>query len=226
MAFARRFSVVLVMLLTVGAASRGHTAVVLGVGSRDVIAGQAPPGRMTKWTFDDDTVGGLPKGATAFSGHRAVRAESGTPSSPNALCQTGRAEFPALALGETVFTDVRIEAAFKPISGREDQAAGIIFRIQDKDNYYIVRANALEDNVNAYKYVRGRRIFLKGTSVKVVSGKWHVLGAEVIGSRIRGSLNGQPVVEATDETFKGGEVGLWTKADSVTCFDDVRVTSR
>ena len=226
MVFACRLSVLLVMLVTVVAAARWHPAVDAGVGSRDVIAGQAPPGRTTEWTFDKDTVGGLPTGATAFSGHWAIRAEAGTPSPPNALCQTGSAEFPALALGETVYTDVSIEAAFKPISGREDQAAGIIFRTQDKDNYYIVRANALEDNVNTYKYVRGRRILLKGTRVKMVSGKWQALGAEVIGSRIRGSLNGQPVVEAADETFKAGEVGLWTKADSVTCFDDVRVTSR
>ena len=226
MASARRLSALLVMLVTTVAASVWNPAVDLGGGSHDVAAGQTPPGQMTEWTFDRDTVGGLPKGATIFSGHWAVRAEAGTPSPPNALCQTWSAEFPALALGETVYADVAIEAVFKPISGREDQAAGIIFRIQDKDNYYIVRANALEDNVNAYKYVHGRRILLKGTSVKVVSGKWQALGAEVMGARIRGSLNGHPVIEATDETFKAGRVGLWTKADSVTCFDNVRVTSR
>ncbi len=226
MASARRLSVLLVMLVTTVAASWWHPAVDPGVGSPDVTAGQAPPRQTTEWTFDKDTVGGLPKGATVFSGHWAVRVEAGTPSPPNALCQTGSAEFPALALGETVYTDVAIDAAFKPISGREDQAAGIIFRIQNKDNYYIVRANALEDNVNAYKYVHGSRILLKGTSVKVVSGKWQALGAEVMGARIRGSLNGHPAVEATDETFKAGKVGLWTKTDSVTCFDNVRVTSR
>lgn len=226
MASARRLRVLLVMLVTTAAASGWHPAVDPGVGSLDVTAGQAPPGQTTEWVFDKDTVGGLPTGATVFSGHWAVRAEAGTPSPPNAVCQTGSAEFPALALGETVYTDVAIEAAFKPISGREDRAAGIIFRIQDKDNYYIVRANALEDNVNAYKYVHGRRILLKGTSAKVVSGKWQALGAEVMRARIRGSLNGHPVIEATDETFKIGRVGLWTKADSVTCFDNVRVTSR
>jgi hypothetical protein len=129
-------------------------------------------------------------------------------------------------LSETVYTDAAIEASFKPISGREDQAAGIIFRIQDKDNYYIVRANALEGNVNVYKYVRGRRIFVKGTDAKVSSNTWQRLGVEVTGSKIRGSLNGQPMDEATDDTFKAGKIGLWTKADSVTCFDNVRVTRR
>jgi hypothetical protein len=190
-----------------------------------LMAGQALPGKTSEWTFDKDPVGEPPQGATVFSGSWAVRAEAGAPSPPNALCQTGTAEFPAVSLSETVYTDATVEASFKPISGREDQAAGIIFRIQDKDNYYILRANALEDNLNIYKYVRGRRIFIKGTNAKVSSSKWQQLAVEVRGSRIRGSLNGQPVVEATDDTFKAGKIGLWTKADSVTCFDNVRVTT-
>jgi hypothetical protein len=191
-----------------------------------VMAGQAPTGKTSEWTFDKDPVGGLPGGATVFSGSWVVRAEAGAPSPPNVLCQTRAAEFPALALSETIYTDATIDAAFKPIAGREDQAAGIIFRIQDNDNYYIVRANALEENVNIYKYVRGRRIFIKGTNAKVSSNTWQQLGVEGTGSRIRGSLNGHPTVEAMDDTFKAGKIGLWTKADSVTCFDNIRVTSR
>jgi len=190
------------------------------------VAGQAPPGKTSEWDFDKDPVGGPPAQATVFSGSWAVRAEPGAPSPPNALCQTGVAEFPALSLSETVYTDATIEATFKPISGREDQAAGIIFRIQDKDNYYIVRANALESNLNIYKFIHGRRIFIKGTNAKVSSNKWQQLGVEVTGSRIRGSLKGQPMVEATDDTFRAGKIGLWTKADSVTCFDNVMVTTR
>jgi hypothetical protein len=191
-----------------------------------VAAGPGAPGQTSEWNFDRDPLGGLPAGATVFSGRWTVRAEAGAPSPPNALCQTGSAKFPALSLSETVYTDASIETSFKPISGREDQAAGIIFRIQDKSNYYIVRANALEENVNIYKYVRGRRIFIKGTNAKVSSNTWQQLGVEVTGSRIRGSLNRQPMVEATDDTFKAGKMGLWTKADSVTCFDNVRVTTR
>jgi hypothetical protein len=190
------------------------------------VAGQVPPGKTSEWTFDKEPVGGLPGGTTVFSGKWAVRAEAGAPSPPNALCQTGVAEFPALSLGETVYTDATIEASFKPISGREDQAAGIIFRIQDKDNYYIVRANALENNLSIYKFVRGKRMFIKGANAKVSPNTWQQLGAEVTGSRIRGSLNNQPMVEATDDTFRAGKIGLWTKADSVTCFDNVRVTTR
>ena len=89
-----------------------------------------------------------------------------------------------------------------------------------------MRAKALENNLNIYKFVRGRRIVIKGTKAKVSSNKWQQLGVEVTGSRIRGSLNGQPSVEATNDTFRGGKIGLWTMADSVTCFDNVRVTTR
>lgn len=150
-----------------------------------------------------------------------VRAEPDAPSQPNVLCQTASAPFPALHLTDVVYTDVVVSARFKPISGSADQAAGLIFRIQDKDNYYIVRANALEDNVNIYKYVSGQRLRIKEASAPVASGQWQELRAEVAGNRIRGYLNGQLVVEATDDTFAAGGIGLWTKADSVTCFDNV-----
>ena len=203
------------------------TAVIMGLGWHLlVVAGQAPPGKTSEWNFDKEPIGRAPARATVFSGNWAVRAEAGAPSPPNALCQTGVAEFPALSLSESVYTDATVEASFKPISGHEDQAAGIIFRIQDKDNYYIARANALEDNLNIYKFIHGRRIFIKGANAKVSSNKWQQLGVEVTGSRIRGSLNGQPLVEASDDTFRAGKIGLWTKADSVTCFDNIRVTTR
>ena len=175
------------------------------------------------WTFDTDPVGGLPQGAAVFSGNWSVRSEPDTLSSPNAFCQTGNAVYPALSLSDTVYTDVLVQTPFKPISGNTDRAAGIIFRIQDKNNYYIIRANALEDNVNIYKYVNGVRSLLKEETVKVLSGQWQELRVEVVGSRIRGFLNGRLVVETSEDTFKSGKVGLWTKADSVTCFDDIEV---
>ena len=170
--------------------------------------------------FDSDASGGLPPAAVVFSGNWAIRAEDGAPSPPNALCQTASAEFPALSLGEAVLTDLVLSARFKPISGRSDQAAGLIFRVQDKDNYYILRANALEGNVNFYKYAGGRRSNLKDGSAKVSAGQWHELRAEITGNRLRGFLNGQAVVETTDDTYQAGKVGLWTRADSTTCFDD------
>ncbi|GFE57574.1 family 16 glycoside hydrolase [Geobacter sp. AOG1] len=177
------------------------------------------------WTFDADPVGGLPAGMHGFSGKWLVRAEANAPSKPNALCQTGSAHYPALALSDKVYRDVMISTRFKPISGTEDQAAGIIFRIQDKDNYYILRANALENNVNIYRYQGGSRSVIKESSKTVFSGQWQELRVEVKGNRIRGYLNGELAVEANDDVFKAGKVGLWTKADSVTCFDNVEVTA-
>jgi hypothetical protein len=179
------------------------------------------PAPALRWAFDTDPAGGPPKGAEVFSGTWVVRAEADAPSLPNALCQTGSAEFPALALGDAVYADVVLTARFKPIAGKEDRAAGLIFRIRDKGNYYILRANALEGNVNLYKYQNGSRSGLKEGSAKVASGRWQELRAEVVGNHMIGLLDDQPVVEVTDDTYKSGRVGLWTKADSVTCFDDV-----
>ncbi len=179
-----------------------------------------------QWNFDTDKAGGLPAGANVFSGNWAIRAESDTPSQPNALCQTAKESFPALSLSDKVFVDVVVSASFKPISGKTDQAAGIIFRIQDKDNYYILRANALEDNVNIYKYTGGYRRDIKEGSAKVPSGEWQELRVEVKGDTIRGFLNQKLVVEAHDGTFKNGKVGLWTKADSLTCFDNIKATEQ
>jgi hypothetical protein len=120
-----------------------------------------------------------------------------------------------------IYTDVVLAVRFKPISGRTDQAAGLIFRVQGKDKYSILRANALEGNVNFYKDAGGQRSSIKEGSGKVESGRWQALRAEVTGNRLRGFLNNQLVVEAIDDTYKAGQVGLWTKADSVTCFDDL-----
>ncbi len=178
-----------------------------------------------QWMFDKEQAGKLPSGATVLAGNWAVRAEAGAPSSPNALCQTGYADYPALSLSDMIYTDVTVTAHFKPVSGNSDRAAGIIFRIQDKDNYYILRANALEDNVNIYKYVGGWRSVIQEGSAKVPSGTWQELRVEVKGNHIRGFLNGKLVVEASDNTFKAGKIGLWTKADSVTCFDNIRSES-
>ncbi|MEP7200581.1 MAG: family 16 glycoside hydrolase [Chloroflexota bacterium] len=179
-----------------------------------------------QWNFDGDTIGALPAGMVAFSGQWAVRAEADAPSAPNALCQTGRATYPALQLGDTRYGDVVLTTRFKPISGQVDRAGGLIFRVQNKDNFYILRANALEDNVNFYTFIGGQRSVIKEGSAKVASGQWHELRAEMIGNRMRGFLDGQLVVETTDNRFAApGAIGLWTKEDSVTCFDNVAVST-
>jgi hypothetical protein len=176
---------------------------------------------LVQWSFDQDADGTLPRDAQVFAGTWSVRAEDGTPSKPMSLCQTGNAEFPAIRLSSAIYSDVTVTTRFKPISGRVDQAAGLIFRVQDGQNYYILRANALENNVNFYKYAGGRRSGLKNASVQVPSGQWQELKVDVRGNTFTGFLNGQQVVDVTDDSYRTGTVGLWTKADSVTCFDDV-----
>ena len=177
-----------------------------------------------KWNFDADPAGGVPTGAQIFSGKWAVRAESDAPSPPNALCQTGQADFPAIGLDLGRYVDLTLTAKFKPISGTQDQAGGLIFRVQDKDNYYIVRGNALEDNVIFFTYVGGQRSQLKGAGAKVATGIWHELRVDVRGSTFVAFLDGARVVDVNDDRYKFGGIGLWTKSDSVTCFDEVELT--
>jgi hypothetical protein len=180
-----------------------------------------------QWSFDADAEGSVPDGAEVLSQPRfggwAVRAEADAPSAPNALCQTGMAEYPSISLSPNVYADLVISTRFKPISGMVDRAAGLLFRIQDADNYYILRANALEGNVNFYKYASGRRSLIAEGQAVVASGEWQDLRGEVVGSQFRGFLNGNLVVEVADDAYAAGRPGLWTKADSVTCFDDVQV---
>lgn len=182
----------------------------------------AAPGR---WNVDTDTAGSTPAGAQVFSGQWGVRAEADAPSPPNALCQTGQADFPSIGLDNRTYADLTLSAKFKPISGKEDQAGGLIFRVQDKDNYYIARANALEDNLIFFIYQNARRSQLKSAGAKVANGVWHDLRVDVRGNAFVAFLDGSRVVEVTDDRYKTGGIGLWTKSDSVTCFDDVQLVS-
>jgi Domain of Unknown Function (DUF1080) len=190
--------------------------------SRPAAASGASPAR---WNFDSEPIGSVPAGAQVFSGQWAVRAEPDAPSPPNALCQTGQAEYPAIGLDARPYTDLTLVTRFKPISGQEDQAGGLIFRVQDRDNYYIARGNALEDNVIFFVYVGARRSQLKAGNAKVMNGVWHELRVEVRGNVFTASLDGKQVVDVADDRYKSGGIGLWTKSDSVTCFDDVEVVS-
>jgi hypothetical protein len=110
---------------------------------------------------------------------------------------------------------------FKSVSGKEDQAGGVIWRCQDADNYYIARANALEDNVTIYHTIKGNRTSFKNIDTKVAPGVWHTLRVEFKGNKFAVIFDGKKVIEATDDSFaEAGKVGVWTKADSVTLFDD------
>lgn len=122
--------------------------------------------------------------------------------------------------------NVEVTLRFKAMAGKVDQAAGIAVRLTDPDSYYVVRANALEDNVRFYRIVKGKREQLAGANLKVPSREWHTLGLRAEGSRFSILYDGKTLYTATDATFSGsGKVALWTKADSVTRFDQIRITT-
>jgi len=113
---------------------------------------------------------------------------------------------------------------FKAVAGKVDQAGGIVVRLADADNYYVVRANALEDNVRFYRVVKGQREQLEGANIKVTANEWHQLGLRAEGERFTITFDGKQLFTATDRTFTGaGKVALWTKADSVTQFDRIEI---
>ncbi|WP_245452184.1 hypothetical protein [Bradyrhizobium forestalis] len=159
-----------------------------------------------------------------------IEADATAPSQPNVLKQSGRATFPVAIKSDTSIGDGFVEVKFKAIAGSEDRAAGIIWRAKDADNYYVVRANALEDNVVLYRTIKGVRTSLEivgrkggyGVSAPVASAQWHALRCDFAGNRFKVTYDGKPLFEVEDATITdAGMIGLWTKADSVTLFDDL-----
>jgi hypothetical protein len=201
--------------------------VVLVMGGNAAMADQA--------SFADDTVGAPPKGWTAtMTGDGrpkwTVEEDSTAPSHSKVIKQSGTATYPLLLMNETKLKDGFVEVRFKAIAGSEDRAGGIVWRAKDANNYYVVRANALEDNVVAYTTVNGTRTAVDivgrkggyGVKLPVPAGQWHTLRVEFVGSRFKVSFNGRAVFEVEDQTFsEAGQIGLWTKADSVTAFDNM-----
>ena len=117
-----------------------------------------------------------------------------------------------------------IAIRFKALAGKVDQAGCIAIRLSNPDNYYVVRANALEDNVRFYRVVKGRREQLEGANTKVAANEWHQLGLRAEGNRFTVTFDGKQLFAAADQTFAGaGKVALWTKADSVTRFDRIEI---
>jgi Tfp pilus assembly protein FimT len=142
-------------------------------------------------------------------------------SKPNVLKQSGQATYPVCLKDTPSIKDGFVEVKFKPISGREDQAGGLVWRARDIKNYYIARANALENNVTIYHTINSRRTEKKRTRMPVASNQWHTLRVDFQGSHFTVTFDGQKAIQWDDDTFKdAGRIGVWTKADSVTLFDD------
>jgi hypothetical protein len=182
--------------------------------------------------FDTGDVGKPPSGWTATqtgTGHATwtVVADETAPSKPNVLKQSGQATYPVCLKDDTSLKDGFVEVKFKALSGKEDQAGGLVWRAKDANNYYVARANALENNVTIYHTINGRRTEKKRTNMKVAPNQWHTLRVDFQGSHFTVMFNGQKALDWDDETFRdAGKVGVWTKADSVTVFDDFSYGSK
>jgi len=183
---------------------------------------------MAMINFDDAAVGKLPvewhQGVTGKGTPQwAVVPDASAPSKPHVLQQSGSGAFPWCVLPKSQLENGFVEVRFKPISGKEDQAGGVVWRWKDGNNYYVARANALENNVSLYYTENGRRVTIKYVDAPVAKNTWHTLRVDFSVQRIKVSLNGKAYIELDDQHIRGaGAVGLWTKADSVTAFDDFR----
>ncbi len=176
--------------------------------------------------FDSFSAGALPAewicGVTGSGGSRwTVQTDASAPSKPNVLKQSAVGDFPWCALKNASLADGYVEVRFKALSGRRDQAGGLMWRWKDGDNYYVARANALENNVSLYYTANGRRNTIRYVDAPVLQNTWHTLRVEFSAAAIKVSLNGKTYIDVQDNRIAGaGSVGMWTKADSVTVFDD------
>jgi len=181
----------------------------------------AVPGTLPVETLDFDKTG--IDGWTTVEGQWAVEDMPGAPSGSKVLVQRAtKNQFNVILTPLGPYSDLDVSMKFKPISGKEDASGGIAFRFS-QGRYYVVRANALEDNVRLYFYDRGRRQIATSSVKPPTLGQWHTLRVVAVDDRMQAWLDGQLCLEHRDTRLKSGRVGLWTKADSVTAFDDLTI---
>ena len=202
-------------LLTLASCQRSQTT------TADAIEEVKLPTDLPVERFDFETKG--IEGWTTVEGQWAVEEMAGASSGKNALVQRATTnEFNVIVAPPGPFTDVDVSMKFKPISGQEDASGGIVFRFSG-GTYYVVRANALENNFRLYHYDRGRRQ-LASASVKAPAlGQWHTVRVVALGDHLQAWLDGKLYLDHRDSRFRAGRVGLWTKADSTTAFDDLTI---
>jgi hypothetical protein len=171
--------------------------------------------------YDFET-GGL-EGWTTVTGQWTLEERPGAPSGKRVLVQRAtQNEFDVIVASSAPYVDLDVSVQFKPMSGREDASGGIVFRFAD-EKYYVVRANAFEDNFRLYYYDRGRHQLASARVRAPALGQWHTLRVVVVGDHIQARLDGALYLDHRDARFRSGRVGLWTKADSITAFDDLVV---
>jgi hypothetical protein len=162
-------------------------------------------------------------GWTTVDGQWAVEEMPGAPSGQRVLVQRAvKNAFDVLVAPGGPYTDVDVSVRFKPISGREDASGGIVFRFAE-GRYYVIRANALENNFRLYYYDRSRHQLASAKVQPPALGQWHTIRVVAVGDHIQAYLNGERLLDRRDARFRAGQVGLWTKADSITAFDDFEV---
>lgn len=195
----------------------------------------AQDGGARTWDFQGDAVSAPPTGFSfgrtggGREGRWVVLTDPSAPSGDHVLAQTDTDDtdlrFPVAIANAPEVKDLRLEVRCKPVSGKVDQACGLVFRFKDADDYYVARANALEDNVNLYRVVKGQRRQITGWAGKVTTNAWHTLAIEARGNHLQVFWETKPIIDAKDDTFgDAGKVGVWTKADSVTYFDALTLT--
>lgn len=187
----------------------------------------AAQNKTKSWNFDAEKAGAIAAGFTNEVGEWKVVADNSAPSKPNVLAQLAKNERPVFNVAlasETSYMNVDIAVKFKAIAGVIDQGGGLVWRARDSKNYYIARYNPLENNFRVYKVEAGRRTQLGTSEIKGSEG-WHILRVKMTGDHIECSYDGKKYLEVNDSTFKeAGKIGLWTKADAQTHFDDLTVS--
>ena len=188
------------------------------------------------FNFDADAPGKVPAGFTSYAtgggpaGKWVVTEMNDAPSGKYVVVQTDAdktgTRFPVLIADSGEYSDLDVSMKAKSISGKVDQGMGLVFRFRDPKSYYIVRANALEDNFRLYRMVNGKRLQFAGANVKVPANQWHTIRVVAKGDHITCWFDGKQLIDARDKTYTTGKIGLWTKADSVIAFDDLTVAQQ
>ena len=180
------------------------------------------PGKI--WNFDSEKTGDNPEGFTVEVGEWKIMADLTAPSMPNVLAQLAKnsvSTFNIAFISNTNYQDVDLSVKMKAIAGKEDQGGGLVWRAKDAKNYYIARYNPLEDNYRLYRVEKGRRIQLQDAAISHSEG-WHTLRVTMEGDHIQCYYDGKKYLDVKDSTFRErGKIGLWTKGDAQSHFDDL-----